>query len=159
MTTMNRWQIAVIGLAACDAETREVAKRVGSAIARAGAVLLTGGLGGVMAAASQGAREAGGLVIGVLPLGERHGGNEYLDVEIVTNLGHARNVILAHSADALIAIRGGYGTLSEIAIALKLGKPVVGFDTWAIDGVLTADEPDRAVAMALAQLQTKGRLP
>jgi uncharacterized protein (TIGR00725 family) len=156
---MKRLQIAVIGLAACDAETREVAKRVGRAIAQAGAILLSGGLGGVMEAASQGAKEAGGLVIGVLPQGERHAGNQYLDVEIVTNLGHARNVLLAHSADALIAVRGGYGTLSEIAIALKLGKPVVGYKTWEIDGVLPAADPDEAVQAALAQLHSKGRLP
>jgi uncharacterized protein (TIGR00725 family) len=146
---MNRRpQIAVIGLAACDAETAALAQRVGAAIARAGATLLTGGLGGVMEAASRGAKEAGGLVVGVLPTGARGDGNAQLDVEIVTNMGHARNVILAHSADALIAVAGGYGTLSEIAVALKLGKPVVGLGSWAIPGATAAADPEDAVRVA-----------
>ena len=154
-----RHQIAVIGLAACDPVNRELAVRVGREIARAGAPLLSGGMGGVMEAACLGAREEGGLVIGILPLGERHSGNAYLDVEIVTNLGHARNIVLAHSADALIAVCGGYGTLSEIAVALKLGKPVVGLNSWTIDGMLQAENPEQAVQLALARIHPTGRQP
>jgi uncharacterized protein (TIGR00725 family) len=148
MTTGRRFQIAVIGRAACDDATAEIARRVGRAAAQAGATLLSGGLGGVMEAASRGAREAGGLVVGVTPTSGRGQGNAFLDVEIVTNMGHARNVILAHSADALIAVSGGYGTLSEIAVALKLGKPVIGLGSWDIAGVTPAADPDEAVRLA-----------
>lgn len=143
-------QIAVIGAATCDAATTDLAYRVGRAIAQAGETLLSGGLTGVMEAASRGAAEAGGLVVGVTPVSMRGAANEHVAVEIVTNMGHARNVILAHSADALIAVTGSYGTLSEIAIALKLGKPVIGLNTWTIDGVVQADTPEQAVELALA---------
>ena len=88
-------------------------------------MLLCGGLGGVMAAAAQGAQEAGGVSLGILPEADRRRANPYLTYSLATNLGHARNVLIAHSADALIAVDGDYGTISEAAIALKLGKPVV----------------------------------
>jgi len=145
-------QIAVIGAGSCDAETAQTAYEVGREIAARKAVLLTGGLGGVMEAASRGAKEAGGLVIGVLPAARRHAANPYVDVEVVTNLGHARNVILAHSADALIAVAGEYGTLSEIAVALKLGKPVIGLGTWEIKGVIAASTAPEAVRLALQRM-------
>jgi uncharacterized protein (TIGR00725 family) len=149
MVPPSRIQIAVIGVTDCDEATRQTAYRVGKAVAESGAVLLSGGLGGVMEAASQGAHDAGGLVVGVLPTYHRGSGNRHLDVEIVTNLGHARNVVLAHSADALIAVAGGHGTLSEIAIGLKLGKPVIGLNSWSIDGVIAASDPEEAVRLAL----------
>ena len=151
-----RLQSGVIGAGVCDAATAERARRVGRHIARRGHVLLTGGLGGVMAAASHGAHAAGGLTIGVLPGPDRDGSNPHLDVAIATNMGHARNVILAHSAHALIAISGEHGTLSEIAIALKHGLPVVGLQTWSLDrGALfdrfvpEARTAEEAVTMAL----------
>ena len=144
-------QIAVIGAGECERQVAERAAGVGRAIAGCGAVLLTGGLGGVMEAASRGAREAGGTVIGILPGANRHAANEHVTVEIVTNVGHARNVMLAHSADAMIAISGSYGTLSEIAIGLKLGKPVIGLGSWEIDGVLAADSPEQAVKLAISK--------
>ncbi len=142
-------QIAVSGAGSCDGHVAELAYQVGRSIARAGAVLVTGGMGGVMEAASRGAKEAGGLVVGVLPTAHRESGNRYLDVEVVTNMGHGRNVILAHSADALIAVAGAMGTLSEIAIALKLGKPVVGLESWSIEGVISASDAEQAVETAL----------
>jgi len=144
-------QLAVIGAGDCDAQIAARAEAVGRAIARHGAVLLTGGLGGVMAAASRGAHEAGGLVVGVVPGPRRRTANEHVAVEIVTNMGHARNVILAHSADALIAVSGGYGTLSEIAVGLKMGKPVIGLGSWEIEGVFPADSPERAVELAVSK--------
>ncbi|HPM78064.1 MAG TPA: TIGR00725 family protein [bacterium] len=144
-------QLAVIGAGDCDAQIAARAEAVGRAIARRGGVLLTGGMGGVMAAASRGAHEAGGLIVGVVPGGRRHTANEYVAVEIVTNMGHARNVILAHSADALIAVSGGYGTLSEIAVGLKMGKPVIGLGSWAIEGVVSADSPEQAVELAVSK--------
>ena len=113
---------------------------------------MTGGLGGVMEAAGRGAKEAGGLVVGILPTAERGAANRFVDVEVVTNMGHARNVILAHSADAVIAVSGALGTLSEIAIALKLGKPVIGLETWTIEGVVAASNAEDAVQLALHRL-------
>ena len=144
-------QVAVIGVATADEETRRQAYEVGRRLAEAGAVVLSGGLDGVMEAASHGAKDAGGTVVGIVPTQTRGSGNQYLDVEVVTNMGHARNVILAHSADAMIAVAGSYGTLSEIAIGLKLGRPVVGLGTWDIDGVIAASDPAEAVELALAK--------
>jgi uncharacterized protein (TIGR00725 family) len=102
-----------------------------------------------MEAACRGAREAGGTTVGILPGGDRGAANRFLDVAIATGLGEARNALVVRSADALVAVGGGYGTLSEIALALKAGKPVVGLDSWDIDGVEAAATPERAVAAAL----------
>ena len=150
-----RIRIAVIGAGDCTAEEARAAEAVGRAVASRGAVLLTGGLGGVMAAASRGAHEAGGLVVGILPGGRAADANPWVDVPIVTGLGDARNVIVAGSADAVIAVGGRLGTLSEIAFALKRGIPVVGLGTWSLDaartggaGVVRASDPDEAAAKA-----------
>jgi uncharacterized protein (TIGR00725 family) len=152
MAEHRRRQVAVIGVAAADEPTTSLAHEVGRLLAEAGVTLLSGGLGGVMEAASQGAQSAGGLVVGVVPGPGRGSGNPYLDVEVVTNIGHARNVILAHSADAMIAVAGSYGTLSEIAIGLKLGKPVIGLGSWEIPGVIQAVDATQAVALALENM-------
>ena len=117
-------------------------------------MLLCGGLGGVMAAAAQGAQEAGGVSLGILPDGDRRRANPYLTYTIATNLGHARNVLIAHSADALIAVDGSYGTVSEAAIALKLGKPVIALNvTWDLPGLQRAGTPAEAVALAWEALE------
>lgn len=142
-------QIAVIGAGNCDEKTAEIAYTLGENIARSGAVLLCGGLGGVMEAACRGAKKVGGVTIGILPGNDRHQANPYVDYEIVTNAGQARNVFLVQSADALIAVSGQYGTLSEIAVALKLGKPVIGIGTWEIKGVIAESDPEWAVSLAL----------
>lgn len=143
-------QIGVIGAGECGEDVRALARSVGEAIGRSGGVLVCGGLGGVMEAAARGALEAGGLTVGILPGFSRHDANPYITVPIVTGLSHARNVIVARSADALIAVAGGYGTLSEIAIALKLGKPVIGLRTWAVsDDVIQVDDPAEAVEIAM----------
>ncbi|MBM4289267.1 MAG: TIGR00725 family protein, partial [Deltaproteobacteria bacterium] len=102
---------------------------------------------------AQGAQEAGGISLGILPGPDRRAANPFLTYSLATNLGHARNILIAHSADALIAVAGGYGTISEAAIALKLGKPVVGLLlTWNLPGMLTAASPQEAVALVWRSL-------
>jgi uncharacterized protein (TIGR00725 family) len=121
--------VAVIGASDATPELSEFAEAVGKGIAERGFILVSGGLGGVMEAASKGARGAGGTVVGILPTGSAADANPHVEIPIATNMGHARNVIIAHTADALVAVGGGYGTLSEKAIAKKLGKPVVEEDS------------------------------
>jgi uncharacterized protein (TIGR00725 family) len=123
---------------------------VGALVARRGAVLVCGGLGGVMEAACRGARQEDGTTVGILPGLDRGAANAFVDVALATGLGEARNALVVRSADALIAIGGAYGTLSEIALALKGGKRVVGLGTWEIEGVEPADGPEAAVDAALA---------
>ncbi len=122
--------IGVIGAGECDKATYELAKEVGKEIAICGCALICGGLGGVMEAAAKGAKEAGGLTIDVLPSSNPLDANPYIDIPIVTGLGEARNIIIVRTAKVLIAISGGYGTLSEIAFALKMDKPIIGLNTW-----------------------------
>jgi uncharacterized protein (TIGR00725 family) len=130
----------------------EAAAVVGRLVAERGALLVCGGLGGVMEGACRGAKQAGGTTIGILPGVERSDANPYVDVALPTGLGQARNAVVARAADAVIAIGGGYGTLSEIALALRREKPVVGFDTWEIEGVVVVDGPEAAVAAAFEAL-------
>lgn len=122
-----------------------MAEEAGRLIAKEGWVLVNGGLTGVMKASARGAASAGGLVVGIVPGPTTKEANAYVTIPIATNMGHARNAIIAHTADALLAIGGGEGTLSEIAIGLKLGKPVVGIQTWEIDGVVKAASADEAI--------------
>lgn len=128
------------------------AEAVGRELARAGATVVTGGRGGVMAGASRGASDAGGLVVGLLPGLDRSEGNEWLTVAIPTGLGELRNGLVVRAADAVIAVGGAYGTLSEVALALHAGLSVVGLNTWPIDGVIAVEEPGQAVALALARV-------
>lgn len=149
--------IGVIGDAQCDARTACLAEEVGRELAKRGAILVCGGLGGVMEAACRGAKAEGGTTIGILPGVNRHEANPYVDIPIVTGLDQARNIIVVRSAQALIAVSGGYGTLSEIAYALKLGIPVVGLGTWQLSkegkevpAVVQASRPAEAVEKAIA---------
>ncbi len=145
--------IGVIGASRPSAEGLRVAEAVGREIARQGAVLVCGGLGGVMTAAAKGCAEAGGEVLGVLPGADKSEANPYVSIAVPTNMGHARNVIIAHTADAMIAVEGEYGTISEAAIGLKLGKRVVGLPGAPdIDGILAADTAADAVAIACERL-------
>jgi uncharacterized protein (TIGR00725 family) len=123
---------------------------VGRLLAERGAVLVCGGLGGTMEAACRGAQQAGGTTVGLLPGGSRSDANPFVDVAIPTGLGEARNALVVRAADVVVAVGGGYGTLSEIALALKAGKRVVGLGSWEIEGVLAADGPEAAVAEALS---------
>jgi uncharacterized protein (TIGR00725 family) len=149
--------ITVIGSGDCSPQEARMAEEVGKELARHGAVLVCGGLGGVMAAACRGATMAGGLTIGILPGDSRRSANPYVQIPIVTNLGEARNVIVVKTAQAVIAIGGGYGTLSEIGHALKNNIPVVGLNTWQLfrDGIpeaaiITAKDPADAVHKAIS---------
>jgi uncharacterized protein (TIGR00725 family) len=126
-----------------------VAEEVGRLLARRGAVVVCGGLGGVMEAACRGARSEGGTAVGILPGLNRGAANPFVSVAVPTGLGEARNALVVRAADALIAVGGAYGTLSEIALALKAGKPVIGLGTWEIDGVERVEGPEAAVKMAL----------
>ena len=144
--------VAVVGPGDATAADVTAAAAVGGELARAGVVLVCGGLGGVMEAACRGAREAGGTTVGILPGADRAAANPFVDVAIATGLGEARNALVVRSADALVAVGRGYGTLSEIALALKAGKHVVGIGSWDIDGVERATTPEQAVGAALAAL-------
>jgi hypothetical protein len=139
--------IAVVGPG--DSES-EAAFSVGRLLASRGAVVVTGGLGGVMASASRGAASVGGVVVGLLPGTDRAAANEWVSVAVPTGLGELRNGLVVRAADALVAVGGGYGTLSEIALALRVGKRVVGIGSWAIDGVEAAPGPEAAVERVLA---------
>jgi len=149
----NPLYLAVIGGGEASPDILALAREVGREVARRGAVLLCGGLGGVMAAAAQGVKDEGGVSIGILPDADRGRANPYLTYSIPTNLGHARNVVIAHSADALIAIDGAHGTISEAAIGLKLGKPVIGLHvSWDMPGLKHAATPGAAVAAVMKML-------
>jgi uncharacterized protein (TIGR00725 family) len=148
--------IAVVGAGACDVGTAAMAEEVGRLLARAGAVVVTGGLGGVMEAACRGARDEGGITLGLLPGTERNEANNWVEVAVPTGLGEARNALVVRTADALIAVGGEFGTLSEIALALKTGKPVVGINSWelsrggqAVEVIVRASTPGEAVSFAL----------
>ena len=146
--------VAVVGAGvAAEAEER-AAQAVGRLLAEAGVVVVCGGLEGVMAAACRGAKEAGGTTIGILPGEDRAEANRWVDVAIPTGMGEARNAIVVRAADAVISIGGEFGTLSEIALALKLGRPVVGVATWTVereglgpDPILRAATPEDAVRL------------
>jgi uncharacterized protein (TIGR00725 family) len=124
--------IAVIGGGSCNQEEARLAEEVGRELAKRGAALVCGGLGGVMEAACKGASAEGGVTIGVLPGDDRRAANPYIKIPIVTNLGYARNVAVVKSGQAVIAVGGNYGTLSEISHALQSGIPVIGLGTWTI---------------------------
>ena len=144
--------IAVIGGRKADKGLRKEAEAVGRLIAQKGGILICGGLHGVMEAAAKGAKSAGGLTIGILPQDHKRDANPYIDLPIATGLGIGRNVIIARTADALIAVGGEYGTLSEIAFALQMKKPVVGIRTWDIKGVVPAENAEEAVTKVFALL-------
>lgn len=139
---------AVVGPGEATAEQVAQARAVGAGLGNAGAVLITGGLGGVMAAACQGAAEAGGTTVGILPGADRAAANPGLGIAIATGLGELRNGLIVRAADSLIAIGGAFGTLSEVALALKTGVPVVGLGTWELEGITPAATAEEAVALA-----------
>ncbi len=146
--------IAVIGGSHCPDEIYELARQVGQEIARAGATLICGGMLGVMEAACRGAKEAGGTTIGILPGKSKTEANTFVDIPIITGMSDARNVIIARSADGVIAVDGEYGTLSEIAFALKFGKPVVGLRlSFDVPRVMAAASAAEAVDSLMSHLQ------
>lgn len=148
-------QIAVVGGGNCGPELAAVAREVGAEIARAGATLICGGLGGVMAAAAEGARGAGGLTVGILPSYNAADAAPGIAVAIPTGMGHARNVLVVSSADVVIALDGSVGTASEVAFARVLGRPVIGLRAWFDqEGVVPAHSPQEAVRLALRYAAT-----
>ena len=153
----GRKLIAVIGGGQCSKQEAELAEEVGRELARHGAILVCGGLGGVMEAACQGAQSEGGITIGILPGENRQTANPYVQIPIVTGMGYARNVAVVKSAQAVIAIGGSYGTLSEIGHASQSGIPVIGLNTWGLskngrqdDSIIPAQNPAEAVNKALS---------
>ena len=143
-------QIGVIGAGECGERLWDLAYRVGELIAEHGAVLINGGLGGVMEASAKGAQERGGTVIGIIPQGDTKMANSFCTVVIATNMGHARNMVIIHSSSAVISIGGGFGTISEMAIALKLGKPLISLEPpLKLNGMIPAKTPEEAVRKAI----------
>jgi len=149
--------VAVIGGGQCSAEEVEMAEAVGRELARRGAVVICGGLGGVMEAVCRGAANEGGLTVGILPGDDPTEANPYVQIPIATGIGHARNVAIVRSAQAIIAIDGDYGTLTEIAFALKYGVPVIGLNTWFLsrnkeenDSIIRVTSAVEAVDKALS---------
>ena len=148
-TTMAR-QVAVIG---SGAEWEGAAEEVGRLLAQRGCTVVTGGLGEVMAAAHRGAREAGGATLAILPGEDRSAANAWAEHVVVTGIGHARNLAVAASGDAVVAVGGSYGTIAEMALALRLGRPLVALEgAPAVEGALLAASPAEAVELALRDL-------
>jgi uncharacterized protein (TIGR00725 family) len=159
----SRHQVAVVGSGNATDEIAAIAEEVGFALGRAGVVLVCGGLGGVMESACKGAKRAGGTTVGIIPGQDRTLANDYVDVVVATGIGEARNAIVVSSADGVMAVGGEYGTLSEIALALRAGKPVVGIKTWelqrpagirgvaveVVPGIVAAEDAEEAVATVL----------
>jgi uncharacterized protein (TIGR00725 family) len=150
---MNAPYVAVIGASNATEWELSAAERVGRLLADAGCVLVCGGLGGVMDVAARGAAAGGGISIGILPGDDRVDASRHLTVAIASGFGEARNAIVARSSDAVVAVGGEFGTLSEIALALKMGKPVIGVGTWelgrddlATDPIVRAETPEEALA-------------
>ena len=153
-------RLGVLGPGAATESALALAEEVGAEIARRGAIMVCGGLGGVMEAAARGAKQAGGLTVGILPGFDAREANEFIDVPVATGMGEARNVLVVRSSNAVIAIAGSFGTLSEIALALKMGVPVVGLGTWELRGpdgaeppIVRASSATEAVAKAMEAVE------
>jgi uncharacterized protein (TIGR00725 family) len=146
---MPRRYVAVCGASEATPSQLDAAREVGRLLAKSGAIVLNGGYGGVSGAASEGAAREGGTVVGLLPESDREGANPHLTVAIPTGLGQGRNLLIVTAAESVIAIGGGWGTLSEIAHARRLGRSVFALDTWEVEGLEKVDSPDEAVRRAL----------
>jgi hypothetical protein len=146
---MPRRYVAVCGASEATPSQVEAAREVGRLLARSGAIVINGGYGGVSGAASEGAASEGGTVVGLLSEGDRDGANPHLTLSLPTGLGQGRNLLIVTAAESVIAIGTGWGTLSEIAHAKRLGRDVFALDTWDVDGLEKVDTPDEAVRRAL----------
>ncbi len=159
MDLQTKPRIGVMGAGSCSPEVYKIAYEVGLLIAGKGGILICGGRSGVMEAAAKGAKEGGGITVGILPEDTAEGANRFIDIPIVTGLGNARNNINVLTSQAIIAIQGSYGTLSEIALALKWGTPVIGLGTWNLVSpigeripITVAHTPEEAVSAAFASI-------
>ena len=164
LSATTRRYVAVVGGSTAALDVCQAAEDVGRELARSGAVLVCGGLGGVMAAACRGAKGEGGLTLGILPGDSREEANAWVDVAVPTGMGEARNAIVVRAADALVAVGGEFGTLSEIALAVRLGKPVVGIGTWElaqvgrpVEAIVRVDDPVEAARTALSLAAARRR--
>lgn len=153
---------AVIGSNSCSRQEAAIAEQVGVEIAKVDGLLICGGKGGIMEAACRGAKKFGGTTIGILPDEDYSAVNKYVNIPIVTGMGEARNIIIVRSADIIIAISGEYGTLNEIALALKIGKPVIGIGTWELSkkgkkvkSIIQASDAHDAITKALAIIKQR----
>jgi uncharacterized protein (TIGR00725 family) len=160
MDLRTRPRIGIMGPSDCSPRAYDLAREVGLRVARAGAILICGGGTGVMEAAASGAKDGEGITVGILPGGSPAQGNPYIDLPVVTDMGNARNVINVLTSQAIIAIHGAYGTLSEIALALKCGTPVIALESWELvppggsprPEIIRAATPEEAVSAALAAI-------
>jgi uncharacterized protein (TIGR00725 family) len=146
--------VAVVGPGEASSQELWLAEEIGAGLASLGAVVVTGGLGGFREAACRGARSRRGRTLGILPGEDREAANGWVEIAVATGLGELRNGLVVRASDALVAVGGGHGTLSEVAFALKLGRPVVGLGTWAVHGVdevSTAGEAVDRIARVLAR--------
>lgn len=157
--------VAVAAGGEADGDACRLAEEVGRELARRGAVVVTGGLGGAMEAACRGAKAEQGMTLGILPSDDRSDANPWVDVAVPTGLGEGRNLLVVRAADAVVAVEGEFGTLSEIALALRAGKPVIGLGTWElarngrpVDAIVAVATPAEAAERALA-LATARRAP
>jgi len=145
----KKLRIGVIGGGNPDVKSLQISFQVGKLIAKKGAILVCGGLGGVMEAASRGAKKAGGLTVGILPGNNPYDANPYIDLPLATGMGYSRNSLVAMNSDVLIAVDGKYGTLTEIAYGCIYRKKIIGLGTWKIKGVIQAETPEQAIELAL----------
>ena len=142
--------IAVIGAGKCSKKLRDMAAAVGKYVAEQGGVIVCGGMGGIMEGAAKGAKEAGGVTVGILPTDNKGDANEFIDLVIPTGFGEARNIMVIRAADAVIAFPGKYGTLTEMAFALHAGKPVISVNAWRLgDEIIHVEEPVEAARLAM----------
>ena len=140
--------IGVIGAGECSDKIYQLARNLGSEIGKKGWILVCGGLGGVMEAAARGCAEAGGMTVGILPGLDKASANLYIKIPLATGLGEGRNLLVVRASDVLVSVAGGYGTLSEIGLALKVNKPVLGLETWEnIQGVQYVSDPEEAIQL------------
>jgi len=145
--------IGVIGAGQCSPKVYNQASELGHLIGKNDWVLFCGGLGGVMEGAAKGCYKAGGMTVGILPENEKNSANPFITLPIATGLGEGRNLLVVRASDVVVAIAGGYGTLSEIGLALKIGKPVIGLKTWpGIDGIDYVETPEQAIALVVKRL-------
>ena len=154
MTTRAQPYIGVVGAGKCSGKMKKMAEDVGRAIARKGGILVCGGLGGVMEAAAKGAKEENGTTIGILPGDSREDANKYIDFAVPTGFGEARNLAVVRTADVVIALPGKFGTLSEMAFCLKMGKPLISLSAWNLsERIEKHDDPEEAVNRAFELLE------
>jgi uncharacterized protein (TIGR00725 family) len=140
--------IGVIGAGECSHQIYSMARHLGAEIGKKGWILVCGGLGGVMEAAARGCTEAGGMTVGILPGLDKASANLYIKIPLATGLGEGRNLLVVRASDVLVSVAGGYGTLAEIALALKVNKPVIGLETWnEIQGVQYVSDPEEAMRL------------